>query len=385
MSGPDGIDERFGTLLGELRSGEQTASPELRERVRAIAARGPEPPATTRRAWFPRRRLALVLVPVCALVAVAVGAGLLTSGGTSRTESAGGRAYSIQGHSIQRQGRISHGNVGTGQFAPTSSHQPKFIQSPTPKETAGQYGVALDLRPGLNAYSDAPAPSGSRHQLYSADLRLRVSDLSATTKEAIRLTRGWGGYVVTVEYGSAQKAGEAYLVVRVPIARVQTAVARLTALGTILADHVSIQDVQNQLNQRYSRMQALRVKITKLRGKLTDPSLTQPRREFFQAEIAQNQAALVALQEQQQAQVTRTSFATVSLDLQTKKAAAAPPPSKPGRIGKALSDIGHVLLVEAEVLLYVLLIGAPFLILGLLLWFSRRTWRRRSEEQLLAR
>jgi len=38
MSGPDGIDERFGTLVGELRSGEVTASPELRERVRAIAA-----------------------------------------------------------------------------------------------------------------------------------------------------------------------------------------------------------------------------------------------------------------------------------------------------------------------------------------------------------
>jgi tellurite resistance protein len=361
MSGPDGIDERLGTLVGELRSGEQTASPELRERVRAIAARGPEPPATTRRHRFPRRRLTLVLVPVCALVAVAVGAGLFTSGGPSRTQSAGGDAYSILGHD-----RAVPGKVGLGQFKP-----------PLPM-TGSQHGAALKA-------ADAPAPSGSRHQLYSADLRLRVSDLSATTKQAIRLTRGWGGYLVSVEYGSAQKAGEAYLVVRVPITKVQTAVARLTALGTIVADHVSIQDVQNQLNQRYSRMQALRVKITKLRGKLTDPSLTQSRREFFQAEIAQNQAALAALQEQQLAQVTRTSFATVSLDLQTKKAAAAPPPSKPGLIGKALSDIGHVLLVEAEVLLYVLLIGAPFLILGLLLWFSRRTWRRRSEEQLLAR
>jgi hypothetical protein len=175
------------------------------------------------------------------------------------------------------------------------------------------------------------------------------------------------------------------MVVRVPIARVQTAVAKLTSLGTILADHVSIQDVQNQLNQRYSRMQALRVKITKLRGKLTDPSLNQSQRDFFQAAIAQNQAALAALQQQQQAQVTRTSFATVSLDLQTKKAAAVPPPSKPGRIGRALSDIGRVLVVEAEVLLYILLIGAPFVILGVLFWLSRRSLRRRSEDQLLAR
>jgi len=375
MSGPDGIDERFGTLVGELRSEEQTASTELRERVRAIAARGPEPPATTRRDRFPRRRLALVLVPVCALVAVAVGAGLLTSGSSTPSR----RAFDtlMPGKTSGSGGSSQHGAAFQGVTKPPAIRSLPVVKSPY---TGPQ-------QPGLNAYAlqDTPAPSGSRHQLYTADLRLRVSDLSATTKQAIRLTRGWGGYVISVDYGSAQKAGEAYLVVRVPIAKVQTAVARLTALGSIVADHVSIQDVQNQLNHRYSRMQALRVKITKLRGKLTDQSLTQSQREFFQAAIAQNQAALVNLEQQQQSQMTRTSFATVSLDLQTKKAAAVPPPSGPGRIGQALSDIGHVLLVEAEVLLYVLLIGAPFVILGVLLWLSRRTLRRRSEDELLAR
>jgi hypothetical protein len=377
MSGPDGIDERFGTLVGELRSGEQTASPELRERVRAIAARGPEPPGAraARRDWFPRRRVALVLVPVCALVAVAVGAGLLTSGGSGRQAQHGVAADGLQPAYVD-------GPTPEGQGKFSAIAKPPSIKSLPITTVPATNSTAL----GRNAYSvTSPAPSGSRHQLYSADLRLRVSDLSATTKQAIRLTRGWGGYLVSVEYGSAQKAGEAYMVVRVPIARVQTAVAKLTSLGTILADHVSIQDVQNQLNQRYSRMQALRVKITKLRGKLTDPSLNQSQRDFFQAAIAQNQAALAALQQQQQAQVTRTSFATVSLDLQTKKAAAVPPPSKPGRIGRALSDIGRVLVVEAEVLLYILLIGAPFVILGVLFWLSRRSLRRRSEDQLLAR
>src|SRR2546423_1442329 len=84
MSGPDGIDERFSTLVGELRSGEATASPELRERVRAIAKREPEPPAARLRARLPRRRLALVLAPVCALVAAAVGVGVFTSGGNNK-------------------------------------------------------------------------------------------------------------------------------------------------------------------------------------------------------------------------------------------------------------------------------------------------------------
>ena len=60
-------------------------------------------------------------------------------------------------------------------------------------------------------------------------------------------------------------------------------------------------------------------------------------------------------------------------------------PSKPGRIGRALHNIGRVLVTEAEILIYVLLIGAPFIALAALLWTTRRTYRRRSEEQLLAR
>src|SRR5438105_218459 len=83
MSGPDGIDERFGTLMGELRSGEVAASPELRERVRAITERKPEPPAIARFGRFRRRQLGFVLVPVAAGLAAAVGVGVFSSLGTS--------------------------------------------------------------------------------------------------------------------------------------------------------------------------------------------------------------------------------------------------------------------------------------------------------------
>jgi Domain of unknown function (DUF4349) len=354
MSGPDGIDERFGTLVGELRSGEATASPELRERVRAIATREPEPPGARLRAWLPRRRVALVLVPVCALVAAAVGVGVFTSGGKQQTLEA------------NKLAAVKAAKTGTGQFAPMLPATGR--RTPSPAFSADQ--------------SSLP-PSGQRHQLYSADLRLRVSDLSGTTKEAIRLTRAWGGYVVTVDYGSGQKSGEAYLVVRVPVARVQTAVARLTALGTIVADHVSIRDIQGQLNRRFGQMADLKAQIATLRAKLTDTGFTQSQRAFFEAALAQRQARLARLQDEQTAQKTRASFATVSLALETKKAAAVVP-SKQSRIGEAMHNIGRVLVTEAEIVLYVLLIGAPFLVLGALLVWGRRSLRRRSDEQLLA-
>src|SRR5712692_5563577 len=88
MSVPDVIDERFDDLVRELRSGEVTASPELRERVRAIVEREPEPPLSTRqlrarwRRVGRRRRVGLALVPVAGILAAAVGVGVFTSGST---------------------------------------------------------------------------------------------------------------------------------------------------------------------------------------------------------------------------------------------------------------------------------------------------------------
>ena len=365
MSGPDGIDERFGTLVGELRSGEATASPELRERVRAIATREPEPPAITRWRRLPRRRLTLVLVPACALVAAAVGVGVFTSGGSQKTVE--------NADAVLKHDRRALGKLGRAHSLPITG------AAPTTKAASGSVFQAN----APHALGPLP-PSGSRAQLYAVDLTLRVSDLSDTTKQAMNMTRRWGGYVVRVDSGSDRKSGTAYLVLRIPIWKIQTALTRLTALGTILADHAAIQDIQGQLDQRYGRMQALRVKITNLRAKLTDTSLTQSQRDFYLAAIAQRQAALANLQQLQTAQKTRASFATVSLDLETKKAASAVP-SKPGRIGQALHNIGRVLVTEAEILLYVLLIGAPFVVLAALLWAGRRGFRRRSEEQLLAR
>ena len=351
---PDEIDERFSTLVGELRSGEAAASPELRERVRAIAMREPEPPGARFRRRLPRRRAALVLVPVCALVAAAVGVGVFTSGG--------GQRRAVQGDAVPAPRAPVTGTVNP------SNGLNAFGQDRTPKA----------------ADSAALPPSGARHQLYSVDLHLRVSDLSATTKRAIQLTRGWGGYVLRVDSGADRRAGDAYLALRVPIGKVQTALASLTALGTILENHVSIQDIQGQLNKRYGQMADLRAQIAKLRARLTDTSLAESRRAALQAAIAQRQASLVRLIDEQTAQKARASFATVALELQTKKAAVVAP-SKPSRIGEALHNIGRVLVTEAEILIYVLLIGAPFVVLAALVWAARRSFHRRRDEELLAR
>jgi hypothetical protein len=379
MSEPDLIDERFDDLVRELRSAEPTASTELRERVRETASGRARPkPARTRR--LPRRRV-LVLVPVAAALGVAVGLGALSSGPSPRQQNA---FDDLSPQAAQSQFNFAPPNAGQAHDRVIPG---KLSPSPSPSQTGtSSAGLpAFSKVPLPNTSTDSPlAPSGTRAQNYSVDLSLRVKGLSPATKRAINLTRGWGGYVVTVDYGSGQKSGTAYLVLRVPIGKVQTAVAKLGTLGTILGDHVSVQDVQGQLDKRYLGIQNLKAKLAKLSAEIIDPSMTTSQRAAFQAVLAQRTAQLVKLQAQQQAQITRTSFATVALALQTKQAAAAVP-SKPGRIGQALHNIGHVLVTELEILLYVVLIGAPFIVLALLLWGGHRTWRRRSEDQLLAR
>ncbi len=376
MSGPDVIDERFDDLVRELRSGQVEASPELRERVRAIVEREPEPPLAAGRlrarwrAVTARRRVVLVLAPVAAIVAASVGVGVFTSGPAQR-----------QAVKLTNQLQPAP-KVGRRQGQPHSLPI-------TTTGTGGTYGANDSPAPGVLAPPDALTsktlpPSGSRAQSYAVDVQLRVDDLSATTKQAISMTRAWGGYVLSVDYGSGQKSGTAYLELRIPIVKVQQAVTKLTALGTIINDHVSIQDIQGQLNQRFIRIQDLRAQIAKLRANLTETTRTTSQQAFFEAALAQRQAQLAKLQQVQAAQKTRASFSTVSLELQTKKAAVVVP-SKPGRIGQALHNIGRVLVTEAEILIYVLLIGAPFVVLAALLLASRRGLRRRSEEQLLAR
>ena len=162
-----------------------------------------------------------------------------------------------------------------------------------------------------------PATSG-RAQLYEAELTLKIADLSAATKRALRLTRDFDGYVRSVEYGSGSERGSAYLVVRVPVGSVQEALVRYSALGQILDQHVSIRDAQPQLDRRFRLLQAQRDLTAKLQAKLESPSLTAAERARLENRLVAARRQLVVLQKQQAALRRQTSYATVSLDLRSK-------------------------------------------------------------------
>jgi len=338
MSRHDVIDE-FEALVRELRAGQPAAPAELRMRVRAIAAREPKPAARPRLTW---RRAALVLAAAAAAaVGAAAGVGLLSSG-------SGG----------DRSGAPT---VGEAAKAPAPVQGPARAQ----------------------ADRAAPLPvAGRRARRVEVELALRVRDLSAATKRALRLTRAFGGYVRSVDYGSGARSGQAHLVVRVPTGRVQQAIVRFTALGRILAQRVSVRDVQSGLDRRFRRMQAVRREIAVLRKRLSTDFLDAETKARLEAKLTRARRELVALQREQARAWRQASFATVSLSLTTRERAAALP-ARPGRLERALERAGSILVGELVVLLHAAIVAGPLVLLAATGLTGRRALRRRERERLL--
>jgi hypothetical protein len=172
-------------------------------------------------------------------------------------------------------------------------------------------------------------------------------------------------------------------VLRVPIGSVQEALVRFSALGEILDQHVSIQDVQPQVDKRFREMQTLRDRVAKLQARLQSPTLSADERKALENELVAVRRQLVVLQREQSRLKRETSFATVSIDLRSSDKTVAVP-HDPGRLGRALDRSGSILLDEAKVVLYVLIVGAPLFALLALGLGSLRLRRRRTEARLLS-
>jgi signal transduction histidine kinase len=288
------------TQLPELlRDARPVAPSELRERVRLIAA--PEPVARRRVPW---RRVSLAAVPA-ALAAAAIA----------------GVVVGLRDRGAQPRPVVLQGGAATADSA-----------------RAGLQRVAPTVLP----------PSSTRFQDYRASLTLEVPNANAVsdrTKRAVRIAQRLGGSVARVDVGTSGRAGNSYIVLRVPVDKVTTAVAQLGALGRIVDQHVAVVDVQQRIRQ-------LREKVRTTSGE---------ERKAAQQQLFQ--------------ELRRARLSTISLELRTPEPVAAGPHHE--------STAGRILHVEGRVALYTALIGGPLLALGLAVWLAWRGVRRASERRLL--
>lgn len=364
---PDG-DEHERELARRLRTlrDEAPSAPDaLRERVRSTAAAEATPPPRPRTRISPRRA---VLVIAAACLVAALGAAVIKGVSTVADPGggdAGGGGGAGAGGAVSQE---AEGAGGGGDTALSSGGNETVMKSPAPDMPSGSL-----------------PPTPGRAQDYRVFLRLRVDDaddLSRKTKQALRLTRSYGGYVVAVRYGVGRE-GDARLVLRIPIRRVQDAVVRFSNLGTILEQHVSIRDLQGYVDRSTRLIVRVSRRIAVLRSALANPGLSADERARFEDELVWLEQRLAALRRERSALVRRASFAKVSLALTTRDPAADRDESS--RIERAVRDAGTVLSKEIAYGAYFLIVAAPFILVAALGVAAARVARRRADQRVLER
>jgi hypothetical protein len=338
MSPLELVDDRYGDLARELRATRPLASSALRARVRSQAPRSRSFDLNLRK-----------LVPAIGLAALAVS--LAVAGGLG----------ALRGASGDRQA----------------------LQSPV-RKAARPLGATSTVPHGGSALPEsALAPVAGRLQQYDANLTVRVgsrADLSKTTQDALRFTRRVGGFVVWARYAAPSDGGDSELALRVPVDRVQAAIAHFSAYGELVGQRVVLQDLQQRVDDLTARIAGLESGIAAIKRQLAG-TLTLEQRASLQARLRRDQARLAALTHTKTTTVRRASLARIALTISERPEPAA----SPGRLHRTLHEAGAVLVRELEVLLYALVVAGPLLLLGLVALFAGRVLRRRSDQRLLER
>jgi hypothetical protein len=249
----------------------------------------------------------------------------------------------------------------------------------------GQTFGAPTQKRAYKAYSDAPgqpfrlalAPtlgSSSRLQRQDVSMQIRVEELSRATQSAVRQTVRLGGYVASANYGTNEARGDSLLQLRVPVANVQKAIARFTDLGTLLAQRISVVDLQAGVDRINRRLAAQLKVIQTLEAKSDLTPAERARLEEARRSVRLLTRGRTSLERQ-------GAYAKFSLQLTTEKAAEKQ--HAPGRFDKFWGDAGDILGKEAIGVLYALVIVGPFAILAALAFFGERARRRRADHRLL--
>jgi hypothetical protein len=346
-------EHRTDEISRELKATAPPAPDELREIVREITIQ--EPAAPRRRPGL--RRIALIAV--AGLIVLTAAAAL------TRSRDDNGSSSSLRAEATDDR----------PEAARESARQLKVPSQPNRRAFGN-----LDLDAARLRAAGVALPPAQRLQNYHATMRLRVDDadaLSAKAQQAMRDARRMGGFVSSVNFATEEEGGNATLVLRVPVTRIQEAVARFSELGTILAQNVRIDDLQPQADRLAATIARLRKQIAELEAKQRRVGLTPA--EQFQLDVARQQ--LRTATQRRAAVVRQATYATVSLGLTTQKSAKK---EEPGAFRTFWDDASKILTTELIWLLYALVVAGPFVLLAVLALLAERARRRRSTDALLA-
>jgi uncharacterized protein DUF4349 len=372
MSAADPAFEGYEGLVAALRANVPIAPDGLRRQVLA---------GEPRRRRLPSRRLALVVVPVA--VALAVGAALVhgfVSSGPRHGAAAEGYVVPLKGANREV---IKHA-------AKRAAPVPKAGSAPT-LASGGTVFQSQQLNHATTATGRYDAVAIPKNRLVHADATLQVrvpshSALTKATNQATQIVGSLGGYAQSVQYQSSRNGtGNAFLELRVPVGKAETALTRLGSLGTLVSQQVSTRDLQQQLTRQTDSIGQLRRAIAVYVQALQSGNLSATERVAIQIKLENARHSLKLLRKARTATVASGATANISLTLTTNKdAGIVPAHHRSGRFDRLLGSAAGFLALEGIIVLYALVVLSPFLLLGGLTWWILRERRRREESRLLA-
>jgi hypothetical protein len=175
-------------------------------------------------------------------------------------------------------------------------------------DTAGGSGAAKEK-------AGAPAqPNLTRAIVKTGSLTVEHADVDKQRQAAIGVVTGLRGQVASEDTGSDNdgRITRANLVLKVPTASYETAIQRLSELGTRTAIHQESSDVTEQLVDVDSRIGSQRASLDRMRALLAKAT-TIAEIVSVESELTRREADLEALLAKQKALSGQTELATLSL------------------------------------------------------------------------
>ena len=208
-----------------------------------------------------------------------------------------------------------------------------------PAAPAAATGGTAATRPGAAAPTDIAAGADrqnargvtvpdaaliDRDVIYTADLTVRVDDVSKAAAQIESAVRAAGGFVAGSERSTdaSSTRSAATLTLRVPPGDFNSVLDRVAALGVLIERNLAGKDVTEAVIDVKSRIASARASVVRIR-ELMDRAVTLRDAVALEGELSQREADLDALLAKQATLKDQTSLATVVVHLQSPDTVAS--------------------------------------------------------------
>jgi hypothetical protein len=278
--------------------------------------------------------------------------------------------------------RAPAASVGSGS---STAARENSTGAAAPKQAAGQSPTVMSApAPGSAPAPDAASGTGGPRQVErSAELTLTApaDEVQQTADGVVRATQAVGGYVQTSQVSVRDGGGGATFTLRIPSARLDDALARLSKLahvGALTQNGEDITATTASAAQRLADARGERAALLRALGRAT----TDRQVAALRARLRDNRAVIARRTSNLAAVRRRADLATVAVTVEGTRAAHRRG-SGAWTPGDALHDAGRVLEVTGSVALVGLAVLAPLAVLGALALGATRFARRRRRETAL--